>query len=179
MQADPYAPPQSSVAAATIAELKDRENGVLRYSTFWHRVAAYFIDFLCMSPIIGANYFMGAISALSQIYLLVAGQLAGFVLYVYMVRKFGGTPGKLLLGMRIAMLDGSPVTLKATWLRYSVGWLLSLVIAYATAVATFAIPADKLASLGFTERSVAIAAAAPAWYTTSMVGKRSAQPPMI
>jgi uncharacterized RDD family membrane protein YckC len=54
----------------------------------------------------------------------VISQLAGLIIallfQVFLVKRFGGSPGKIILKMRITKLDGGPVGYKEAGIRYSV-----------------------------------------------------------
>ncbi|UUZ53159.1 RDD family protein [Massilia sp. H-1] len=84
---------------------------MIRYSGFWQRVGAYLIDLLVVAPLGALDFFIGGSSHLYPLYIFIPGQCLGLFLHVWMVRKYGGTPGKLVLGLRISMSDGAAVTL--------------------------------------------------------------------
>ena len=64
---------------------------------------------------------------------LIIGFARSAFYHVYLVARFGGTPGKLALDIRIRMVDGSPVTLRAAVRRTAVTLALGAVstVAYA------------------------------------------------
>ena len=161
MQADPYAPPTASVDGLTPQEVA---SGGLRYPTFWRRLGALLIDSLLVAPLFFLNYSFGT-TASALIYLAVFGQILGLFMGVVMVRQYGGGPGKLLLGVRVVMTDGSRVTLTAALLRYSVMCALGLALTIGMIIAASALPQDSFASLGFAQRSAAMAGNMPAWAT--------------
>ncbi|HEU4776206.1 MAG TPA: RDD family protein [Telluria sp.] len=159
MQADPYAPPASSVAGPTPAEA-----GALRYSGFWQRVGAYFIDALIVLPVTGIDYLFGGSTHLFPLYMLIPGQCIALFLHVFMVYKYGATPGKMALGLRVAMADGAPVTLPATLLRYSVLWLIGISSAIAIASAALKTHDATWSTLSYMQRSQELVANAPGWF---------------
>ncbi len=161
MQADPYAPPTASVDGLTPQEVA---SGGLRYPGFWRRLGALLIDSALVAPLFVLNYFLGT-TANALIYLAIVGQIVGLFMGVFMVRKYGGGPGKLLLGLRVVMTDGERVTLTAALLRYAVMWALGLALAIAMIIAAMALPQESFASLGFAQRSAAMAGNMPAWGT--------------
>ena len=101
--------------------------------------------------------------------MLVPNQLVTLFLYIYMVWKFGGSPGKLAMGLRIRMADGSPITLQATVLRYGVFWLLGLLTAAALFSGLLAGPIEGYSTMGYMERSVALTSRAASWYPITIV----------
>ena len=106
------------------------------YSTFGHRLIALIIDLivtLCLwislawslgarwPPILTERYAVGSVLlafALSSLVLL--------ILQVFLVVRFGGSPGKLLLGLRIVPMRGGPLTFKHAALRVAPGCLFQL-----------------------------------------------------
>jgi uncharacterized RDD family membrane protein YckC len=94
------------------------------------------------------------------------GRLFAFWFNVYLVKRFGGTPGKPLLKMRIALVDGSPVTTRASRIRYAVLIILSELGAIAIIMTTFAISDEMYFSLGFTVRYAKLVQLVPSWYST-------------
>ena len=158
---DPYSPPQASLGGLTPSEQADLDSGALRYSGFWQRIGAYLIDFLILSPLIALDYMWGGETRMYQVYAFIPAQMLSVFLYIYMVVKFGGTPGKLLLGMRIVKLDGSPVTVREAALRYGVLWLLTIVMAAMMINAAMGMTDQEYTSLGYLTRSAALSARAP------------------
>ena len=121
MERGPYAPPKSEVR-----DILPLPAGELVYAGFWRRFGAFWIDFAVLLPLMGIAYYFGEKTRLFQLYWFIPGLLFGLWYHVYLVARYGGTPGKLLLDMRIAMTDGSAVTTNAAALRYSVLFVLSV-----------------------------------------------------
>lgn len=155
---NPYQAPQTANFdnAAASQELK--------YAGFWRRVAALWLDALVMSPLIGLSFLGMQASRLFQLYWLVPGILFGVFFHVYLVRRYGGTPGKLLMKTRIAMLDGSPVTIRAAALRAVVLLVVSLLMSIAMSMAVLAMTDEQYFSYGYLARSAKIVEFAPSWY---------------
>jgi uncharacterized RDD family membrane protein YckC len=80
------------------------------YSDFWHRIAALVIDALLQGT---ASYILFAAvrslvpNAARSLFFLTMWLV---VVQIYCVRRFGGSPGKLLLKMRIVTMSGEPLT---------------------------------------------------------------------
>jgi uncharacterized RDD family membrane protein YckC len=81
-----------------------------------------------------------------------------------LVKKYGGTPGNLMLGIRIARLDGSPVGYREAILRYSVLFALTALMSIPVLLATWRMSDADYYSLGFLARNAKIVAGAPSWY---------------
>ena len=159
---DPYAPPKSSLGGPTPAQQHEHDSGVLRYSTFWQRVGATLIDALIFGvPLIVLEYFVGGVSRLYPLYEIVVTELASAYVFIYMVIRYGGSPGKLVLGLRVARPDGSSLTLKAAVLRYAVGWALTFWSSVLSVGAALSMSNEAYKALGYLERSDALDALAP------------------
>ncbi len=175
---DPYAPPRSSLGGTTLAEQHDRDNGVLRYASVWQRLGAALIDVIVFVPFLGIDYFSGE-SRFYELYVFVPEQVFSVFIYIYMAVKYGGSPGKLAMGLRIVKVDGSAVTLKAALLRYSVPWCLATLISALTIGAALGMTDETYRALDYFARSDAMDARSPhiltvtylllAWYVASLV----------
>jgi uncharacterized RDD family membrane protein YckC len=159
MDRGPYAPPKSKVR-----DVLPVLAGAMVYVGFWRRFGAFWIDALVLLPLAGIAYYFGEKTRLFYLYWFIPGLLIGLWYHVYLVVRYGGTPGKLLLDTRIAMTDGSPVTTNAAALRYSVLFVLSVLSSVAVLLAVLKMTDEAYFSLGYLERSVRIVETAPPWY---------------
>ena len=81
----------------------------LPYAGFWIRVGAQLIDTVCVLTFVLIVFQSAPRHRLLSLYLLVPHFL--FILFcsVWLVKRFGGSPGKLALGLRVRRTDGSAV----------------------------------------------------------------------
>ncbi len=136
----------------------------MEYAGFWKRFGAYWIDIIILAPLIAIWYYGSEYSRLFHLYWLLPSTAIGLWFSVYLVARYGGTPGKLLLKTKIVMIDGSPVTPKAAVIRHSVLFLLSLAGSIAMGLASLNMTDSQYLSLSFSERSQALLDATPDWY---------------
>lgn len=134
------------------------------YAGFWVRLSATLIDFLFFVPLLVLCYFLGETFRLFYLYWFIPELIIGMWFHAYLVLRYGGTPGKLLLKIRISMVDGSPVTFKAAFLRYSVLFFLTALSSIAIATSTLTITNDQYFSLSYLDRSKKLVELAPPWY---------------
>ncbi len=73
----------------------------LRYAGFGRRLASLLLDIIIMAPLVGLVFWGSSYSRLFWLYAFVPNILFGLYYYVYLVQRYGGTPGKLLAGIRI------------------------------------------------------------------------------
>ena len=100
--------------------------GVRVYAGFWQRLGAGIIDALIYAPIF---WLLTLLYQSSINWLLLALFISTFFYTIYNVffhYKFGATPGKLALGIRVTQPNGSKITLKQAFLRSSVDLYLAI-----------------------------------------------------
>ncbi|WP_245837190.1 RDD family protein [Paraferrimonas sedimenticola] len=144
--------------------------GEMRYAGFFPRVGAFLLDRVIFLPFILFAIWGNEQSRLFQLYWLVPGILVGLMYHVYLVQRFGATPGKLLLKIRIAQLDGSKVGLKQAFLRYSVTFALTLVASLSIVSVTLHMTDELYFSMGWMERSLYITDHPDSWYYYANIG---------
>jgi uncharacterized RDD family membrane protein YckC len=88
-----------------------------KYAGFWSRVGASILDSLIFG--LGGSL-IALIASLLIGWELASGimQIAVVVLVIYMDGMLGGTPGKLILGMKIVKEDGSYIGIGKAVIRY-------------------------------------------------------------
>ncbi|HEX5127307.1 MAG TPA: RDD family protein [Rhodocyclaceae bacterium] len=164
---NPYTPPTANLDL--INPSSPPTNEPLQYAGFWRRFGSYWIDFAILTPVVGITYFLGEQVRLFYLYWLVPSLIVGLWFHVYLVTRYGGTPGKLLLQIRIAMVGGASITTKAAALRYSVLFVLSMLASIALTIAVLSMSDQEYFSLGYIARSQRMVALAPAWYKTIVI----------
>jgi uncharacterized RDD family membrane protein YckC len=128
---NPYAAPQAPVIAADEPTRLPSDPELFEYGSFWRRVGALLLDSLFLSPLGILVFVLLNYTSRAYVYFAVPSIAISLVYYVWLVKRYGGTPGKLITKMRVTMTDGSPVTTKAAFMRYApllVLHLLGLVV---------------------------------------------------
>jgi len=136
----------------------------VQYASFWRRLSAYFVDFLLVAPILyAANHFAGNSKGYYPAFLVLGLALSLFA-HFFMVWRFGGSPGKLLLGVRVVSVDGSRISALSAAMRHSIEFVLFLAASVASGIGAASLSAATYQSLALPDRAQAIEAAAPTWY---------------
>ncbi len=94
------------------------------YAGFGPRLGSLLLDLLFVLPIAGLNIWLNSLGFKVQIFGILFN-IAFFTFYhVYLVAKFGGTPGKLVVGIKVVKLNFEPVGIKEAALRFSIEFAL-------------------------------------------------------
>lgn len=136
----------------------------LCYAGFWPRLGALLLDCLFLLPLTVLISWGNAQYRLFTLYYLVPSTLFGLFYGVYLVRRFGGTPGKLIAGVRIRKVNGNPVGYREAALRYLPEFVLGLSISITLVYPLFHITDAEYHAFSFMERTKRIVDLAPPWY---------------
>ena len=136
----------------------------MRYAGFWPRLGALLLDSLILLPLMALVFWGNARYRLFALYDLVPGTLFGLFYSVYLVRRFGGTPGKLIAGVRIRKVNGDPVGYREAVLRYLPEFVLGLLMSIAMLIPVFHMSDAEYHALSFMERAKRMVELAPSWY---------------
>ncbi len=137
----------------------------LRYAGFWVRAGAILLDGIICLPL-GLLAFWGYSNyRLFSLYYLIPGILFALFYQVYLVRRFGGTPGKLKMGLRVRRTDGEPVSYSDAFLRHLPALIIGQLGSLAMIAAVSQITDAKYDSLSFMEQATMKAKLVPSWYS--------------
>jgi uncharacterized RDD family membrane protein YckC len=136
----------------------------LRYAGFWPRLGALLLDMLIMLPFSALVFWGSERFRLFDLYYLVPGTLFSLFYGVYLVRRFGGTPGKLIVGIRIRKVSGESVGYREAFLRYLPEFLLGTLMSVALLTSVLHMTDTEYHSLSFMERAKRMVELAPSWY---------------
>ncbi len=137
---------------------------LLQYAGFWRRFAAFWLDFLVLLPLTALVFWGSEQYRLFSVYYMVPGIFVGLFYGVYLVRRFGGTPGKLIMRLRIRKVSGEAVGYREALLRYAPEFLLGLVMSLALIPPLLQMTDAEYHALSFMERSKRLVELAPGWF---------------
>jgi uncharacterized RDD family membrane protein YckC len=136
----------------------------MNYAGFWRRFGALWLDVIILLPLTALIWWGGHQFRLFNLYYFIPGQLFRLFYEVYLVRRYGGTPGKRLLRISIRKTDGSPVGYREALLRYLPEAVLVALVSIGMIYAELSMPDAAYATLGFGERARQLTALASWWY---------------
>lgn len=111
----------------------------MRYAGFWARLWAGIIDGLIIMLIFSPIYFYQFWSWHSTLVIQIIGAIFGALFSILFIGIKGQTPGKMVMGIKVTPLDGSPITLKHGFYRHSVDLGLSFISSGLTVTALLSI----------------------------------------
>jgi len=136
----------------------------MEYGGFWRRLGAFVVDVVVMLPVVATVVYWGLPkSQFFLMYWLIPSIAINVAYNIYLVKRWGGTPGLLAFKLRIRMLDNTPVTLKAAAIRYSVLLVLSILGAIGGIIGSLRIHEASYFSLSAPQILAELARLQPSW----------------
>lgn len=139
-------------------------NGELRYAGIFRRVGAGLIDAAIILFFMFGIHWLSPHSRLIDGIWVVVIYFAGLVYSVYLVKRFGGTPGKRLLNLRICRTDGSAIGYREAILRESVQTVLGGVTMIGMLMALLSVSDADYLSYEIMQRPEFLLEHVPVWY---------------
>lgn len=96
------------------------------YGGFWLRLGSTIIDILIFIPLFLIMHYLHSLDKNYQILSSIVLSIFGFWYHVYLPKKYGGTPGKLISGIQILKINGESIGLKEALLRELVTTILGI-----------------------------------------------------
>lgn len=123
------------------------------YAGFWRRFGAFWLDFLFWLPLGALTAYINNISRLYYLYTFIPTTILCVIYYVWCVKRWGGTPGKLIAKVKIVRKDGKNVGWNEAILRYIVPFSISLFSGYVMYETLGKMTDAEFLSLGWVERT--------------------------
>lgn len=96
------------------------------FAGFGPRLASLLLDGIIMMPLIFTVLYLNSSNLETYYYTIIPNLLINLFYHVYLPKKYGGTPGKLIMGIQIIRLDGENIGWKEAFLRHLVIFTLTL-----------------------------------------------------
>ena len=138
-------------------------NEANRYAGFWPRLGAGLLDTVTMTPLIAVEWVCFHNRFAMLFYIAYPSLLIMLFYNVYLVKQFGGTPGKVILGLCIRRIDGGEIGYREAILRELPYLLLGFVSTLATGYALAAASDNEFYSTSIWERFALLRKYAPLW----------------
>ena len=163
-----YANLQRAIANSTETQDPTAETEMRsKYSSIWQRLGAKMLDILIFMPILAIGIWASDQSRLFAVYFVAPSIMFNLWYNVYLVKRYGGTPGKLTMDLRITTVEGSSAGYKEAMLRYSVLFVLATASQVALLQATVGMTDAEYFALDWMERASRMQELAPSWFDTT------------
>jgi len=141
----------------------------LQYAGFWPRLGSSLLDFTILLSLGGFVLWGERNHRLFDVYFSLPNVLFELFYSVYLVKRFGGTPGKLMMGIRIRKLDGGPVGYREAFIRHLPEFVNGLALSVAFIIPLLHMSDAEYISLSFLSRIQRLKALAPSWYNPARI----------
>ena len=135
------------------------------YAGFWIRLASLLLDLLIISPLIFIVLYLNGTSKSAYYYTVIPTLIFHFWYNVYLVRRNGGTPGKLIAGLTILKKDGTVLTWREAILRHIVSIVLTIFVAIITVIALSHADSEYYENLNWMKKQDYLVTLLPFYFT--------------
>jgi uncharacterized RDD family membrane protein YckC len=123
------------------------------YAGFWKRIGAMLLDFVIVLPIIFLFQYLNGLDRTIYYYTMIPYLLFFMWFHIYLVKRYGGTPGKLIVGIKIVKKNADSVDWQASIMRYIITIALTLISMIIMIVSLSMIDDSTYLNLDFWQRS--------------------------
>jgi uncharacterized RDD family membrane protein YckC len=131
------------------------------YSNFSARLGALLLDALIMCPIWVLVAIINSQSMNMQYFTLLLNLIFTIWYMIYLPKRYGGTPGKLVAGLKIIKMDGNDIDWNEAFLRYSISLGFAILMAPATIFALMQADAETYNAMGWMQQNEYLQSFAP------------------
>ncbi len=123
------------------------------YAGFGPRLASLLLDAIIFIPFGLIIQYINSQNMYSFYYTIIPNIILGLIFYVYLPKKYGGTPGKLIMGLKIIRLDGKPIGWQEAIMRHLVLFILNLLTLLILAFAILKADSGTFESMGWIKQT--------------------------
>ena len=123
------------------------EISAIKYAGFGVRFSAGLIDTLMLLPIMFLLMYLESLSK-TMYYTMIIPNMALFLWFnIYLVKKYGGTPGKIIMKIKIVKTDASDITYKEAFLRSLIAIIMGIGLTIVAIMAVSQMAAQQFESV--------------------------------
>ncbi len=140
------------------------KNGEKVHAGFWRRFGAIWIDLIVMFPFMILFMYLDSLHREVRFATVVPSTLIFWAYRIYFHARWGATIGKMVTGVKITRLNGSPIGYNEAMKRFSVDAVLAIGMIIAQLVALSRMTDVDFEVLAWHERTHHLAGLMPTWY---------------
>jgi uncharacterized RDD family membrane protein YckC len=141
-------------------------NGERVYAGFWKRFCAGLADVFIILPFAFLFIWLEGYDRTLAIVIMIPSSVLFAIYNVYFNAGFGGTPGKLAVGIRITRPNGTPIGWTEAWKRSSVDLIFAFLVLVFNVWALVHVDPAKYSSLGWIDRNKLLQEYQPSWFSS-------------
>jgi uncharacterized RDD family membrane protein YckC len=134
------------------------------YAGFWPRFCSVWVDFFVVVPIVLLLFWLEGFDKNLAILITIPSTALFSMYHVYFNAHFGGTVGKLAVGIRVAKPDGSRIGWAEAWKRSSVDIGFALLMLCVDVWALTQVNGEQYSAAAFVERTRLLHSYYPSWF---------------
>lgn len=134
------------------------------YAGFWARLGSLFLDLIIMLPFLFLIQYFNGFGKNIFFITLIPNILFGLWYHIYLPKKYGGTPGKLIVGNKIIRIDGKPIEWKEAFLRHIVMLALTILSVIVMTICLLKADDETYKNLGWLQRSQYLMSLSPLFF---------------
>jgi uncharacterized RDD family membrane protein YckC len=123
------------------------------YADFFVRLGSILLDFLILAPFYILVLYLNGLNTNAYYFTFIPNLAFHFWYSVYLVKRYGGTPGKLVSGIKILKIDGTDVDWKEAMLRETITLVLTICYMFITLLALSKVNNHQYESLSWREKT--------------------------
>ena len=135
----------------------------IKYAGFWRRLAAGLVDGLVFLPNVFILPRLEGVSVPAAIFAFLFGQTCYYVYTLLLTHRYGGTLGKLALGIRVRPVDGGELTWRHVLRRSAVDMVISVMMIFTMIIGVTRVEFSAFAAADSIARSQMINNVVPWW----------------
>jgi uncharacterized RDD family membrane protein YckC len=141
-------------------------NGSRVYAGFWKRFCAGLVDAFIILPLAFLFLWLEGLDRTLAIFITIPSSILFAMFNVYFHARFGGTPGKLAVGIRVTRPDGTRIGWAQAWKRSSVDLVFAFLVLVFEVWALLHVDPTKFSSVGWIERTQLLQQHQPSWFNS-------------
>lgn len=134
------------------------------YAGFWKRFCAGFADAFVIMPLAFLFVCLEGFDRNLAIAITIPSSILFAMYNVFFNARFGGTIGKLAVGIRVTKPDGSRIDWIEAWKRSAVDLVFASIVLVVEVWGLTQVDPGRYASVGWIERTQLVFEHAPSWY---------------
>ncbi len=131
-----------------------RIRGECVYAGFWKRLCAGAVDTIVIVPLNLLSLWLGGFDRILAIGIAIPASLLFAMYNVWFNARFGGTLGKLAVGIRVVKPNGTHIGWSEAWKRSAVDLVFAIIFLTFTVWALLQVNPEQYASMGLTRNEL-------------------------